>query len=97
MEDYSVRINATRAQIEYLKESILWQDILNELNFWAEGLKKEKESLPDKIVRDNLSTAASLVLYLSIEERRAAIKYFKRIPDVFLEMLEEKQDDSELE
>ena len=95
MEDYEVRINATRAQIEEFKESILWQDICRELDFWAEGIEQEKESLPEKIVKENLSSAASLVLYISADERKAAIKYFKRIPDVFLEILEEKSNGSE--
>lgn len=97
MEDYEVRINATKAQIEDFKESILWQDIKRELDFWAEGLNQEKESLPEKIVRENLSSAAALTHYISIDERKAAIKYFKRIPDVFLEMLEDKKNDSKLE
>jgi len=97
MEDYEVRINATKAQIEDLKSSILWQDIQRELDFWAEGLAHEKESLPEKIVKENLSSAASLILYVSVDERKAAINYFKRILDVFLDMLEEKKDDSERE
>ena len=97
MEDYEVRLNATKSQIEDFKSSILWQDIQRELDFWAEGLGHEKESLPEKIVKENLSSAASLILYVSIDERKAAINYFKRILDVFLDMLEEKKDDSERE
>ena len=97
MDDYEVRVNATRAQIERFKESILWNDIQKELDFWAEGLDREKESLPGKIVSDNLSSAAAIVLYVSVDERKAAIKYFKGILDVFLGLLEEKQDDSERE
>ena len=93
-EDYDVRVYATKTQIEEFKDSVLWQDICRELDFWAEGLIHEKESLPEKIVRENLSTAASLILYASTDERKAAIKYFKRIPDVFLEILEAKKDDS---
>ena len=97
MDELEVRINATKAQIEGFEESILWQDIKNELSFWAEGLDHERESLPEKIVKDNLTSAAALTHYISIDERRAAIKYFKRIPDVFLELLEEKINDSERE
>ena len=97
MNDYEVRVNATRAQIEDFKESILWQDIQRELDFWAKGLEFEKEALPDKIVRENLTSAASLILYVSIDERKAAIKYFKSILDVFLGILEEGKDDSERE
>lgn len=95
MEDkYDVTVNATIAQIEEFKESILWQDICRELDFWAEGLEREKESLTDKIVDNNLSTAAALTLYISIDERKSAVRYFKRIPEVFLQILEEKKDDT---
>lgn len=97
MDGYQVRVNATRIQIEHFKESILWQDIKNELDFWAEGLDKERESLPDRIVRDNLSSAAAIVHYVSIDERKSAIKYFKGILDVFLDILEERKNDSERE
>ena len=37
MEDYEVQVNATKNQIEEFKESVLWQDIKRELDFWVEG------------------------------------------------------------
>lgn len=92
--NYEVEINATKNQVEDFKESVLWQDICRELDFWAEGLEVENELLPDEIVKKNLSTAAALTLFISIEERKAAVKYFKQIPEVFLQILEEKANDS---
>lgn len=95
MEDeYGIKINATKGQVEDFKESILWQDICCELDFWVEGFDKEEESIVDKVANENLSTAAALTLLGSIDGRKKAVAYFKRILDVFLNILEEKEDDT---
>lgn len=96
-EDYKVKVNATRGQIEEFKNSILWQDICQECDFWAEGFDIEEGSVVDRIAAENLSTAAALTLVGSIDGRKKAVAYFKNILDVFLNVLEEKEDDSEPE
>jgi hypothetical protein len=96
-ENYSIEVNATKGQIEDFKESVLWQDICRELNFWAEGFKGEEDSIVDRIASDNLSTPATLTLLGSIDGRKKAVTYFKQILDVFLNVLEEKENDSERE
>ena len=96
-EDYKVKVNATRGQIEEFKNSILWQDICQECDFWAEGFDREEKSVVDRIAAENLSTAATLTLIGSIDGRKKAVAYFKNILDVFLNVLEEKEDDSEPE
>lgn len=93
-EDYGIEVNATKGQIEDLKSSIIWQDICHELDFWVEGFDKEKESIVDRIALENLSTPATLTLLGSIDGRKKAVVYFKNILDVFLNVLEEKKDDS---
>ncbi len=94
MSEYEVRVNATRAQIERLKESLVWKDICNELDFWAEGFNSEEDSIVDRIATENLSTPATLTLLGSIDGRKKAVQYFKNILDVFITILEEKENDS---
>ena len=96
-EDYSITINATRGQIEDLKNSIIWQDICRELDFWAEGFNNEEDSIVDRIASENLSTPATLTLLGSIDGRKKAVTYLKNILDVFLDVLREKENDSERE
>ena len=93
-DNYAVEINATIHQIEEFKNSILWSDICRELDFWAEGFNQEDISVVDKIATENLSTAAALTLIGSIDGRKKAVAYFKQILDVFLNILEEKEDDT---
>lgn len=87
-EDYSIKVNATKSQVEDFKSSILWQDICRELDFWAEGFNNEQDSIVDRIASENLSTPATLTLLGSIDGRKKAVSYFKNILDIFLEILE---------
>ena len=96
-ENYSIEVNATKGQIESFKGSVLWQDICRELDFWADGFKGEEESIVDRIASENLSTPATLTLLGSIDGRKKAVTYFKQILDVFLNVLEEKENDSKRE
>ena len=96
-EDYSITINATKGQIEDLKNSIIWQDICRELDFWIEGFNNEENSIVDRIASENLSTPATLTLLGSIDGRKKAVTYLKNILDVFLDVLREKENDSERE
>lgn len=96
-EDQGIAVNATRGQIEEFKESILWQDICRELDFWSEGFAREQDAIIDNAVSDNPSTATVLLHYGSINGRKKAVAYFKQILDVFLDVLESKKDDTELD
>jgi len=96
-DNYAVEINATIHQIEEFKNSILWSDICRELDFWAEGFNQEDISVVDKIATENLSTAAALTLLGSIDGRKKAVLYMQGILDVFLNILEEKKDDTRLD
>ena len=89
-----VTINATGDQIKEFKESILWQDITRELNFWAEGFDKEQDAIVDNAATENPSTAAVLLHYGDINGRKKAVAYFGGILDVFLDILEAKKDDT---
>ena len=89
-----ITVNATRHQVEKFKKSILWQDIVRELNFWAEGFEKEQDAIVDNAESQNPSTAAVLLHYGDINGRKKATAYFIGILDVFLDVLEVKKDDT---
>lgn len=91
-EEYSIQVSATKSQIEKFKSSILWQDICRELDFWTEGFNVEQNSIVDRVASENLSTPATLTLIGSIDGRKKAVAYFKNILDVFLEILESKEE-----
>ena len=94
MSEYDIDINATKAQIENLKESLIWKDICRELDFWVEGFNSEENSIVDRIAAENLSTPATLTLLGSIDGRKKAVLYFKSILDIFLTIIEERENDS---
>lgn len=96
-EQTGIIVNATKGQIEDFKESILWQDIQRELDFWAEGFAKEQDAIVDNAASENPSTAAVLLHLGDINGRKKAVAYFKQILDVFLDVLEDKKDDSKRE
>ena len=87
-------VNSTKAQIRRFKKSVLWADIQRELNFWAEGFAMERDAIVDNAASDNPSTAAVLLHYGDINGRKKAVAYFKQILDVFIDVLEEKKDDT---
>lgn len=93
-EKGGVVVNATKVQIEEFKDSILWSDITRELNFWAEGFDREKDSIVDDAAENNPSTAAVLLHLGDINGRKKAVKYFEQILDVFLDVLEANKDDN---
>jgi hypothetical protein len=89
-------INATKDQIEELKSSILWSDIVNELNNWKEGFNAEMMSIVDDSVDEKTSTASVLLHMGDINGRQKAVDYMIGILDVFLSILETKETKEEL-
>ena len=87
-------VNATKAQIKRFKKSILWNDICKELDFWSEGFAVEQDAIVDNAKSDNPSTASVLLHYGDINGRRKTVQYIKQILDVFIDVLEEKKDDT---
>ena len=93
-EESEIIINSTKAQIEDFKNSVLWQDIKRELKFWAEGFDKEMKSIVDDAESNNPSTAAVLLHMGDINGRLKAVEYMLNILDVFLDILEAKENGS---
>lgn len=90
-----VQVNATKDQIEDLKSSVLWSDIVNELEEWKNGFVLEQSAIVDNAVEDNLSTASVLLHMGDLNGRAKAVNYVLSIPDVFLSILEDKKNATE--
>ncbi len=84
-----IKIYSTRDQINEFKESLLWKDIVRELNAWKEGFNREMLSIVDNAADSNPSTASVLLHMGDLNGRQKAVDYMLTIPDVFLSILEE--------
>lgn len=93
-QEYGIQVNSTKAQIEEFKNSILWQDFVRELRFWSEGFNNEMKTIVDDAESSNPSTAAVLLHMGDLNGRIKAVEYVLNLPDVFLDILEAKKDDT---
>ena len=94
MDDRGVVVNATRDQIEDFIDSLLWDDMKNELESWKEGFDAEMRSIVGEAEDTNPSTASVLLHMGDLSGRSNAIDYLLSIPNVFLQILEEQKDDT---
>jgi hypothetical protein len=92
-----VRVNATKDQINELKESVLWLDIVNELIMWKQGFNDEMMTIVDDSRDLNSSTAAVLLHMGDLNGRQKAVDYLLSLPDVFLQILEDKKQPTDKE
>jgi predicted TIM-barrel fold metal-dependent hydrolase len=86
-----INIRATKDQLIELKESILWADITAELEVWKQGFNDEMMSIVDGAADANPSTAAVLLHMGDLNGRQKAVDYLLSLPDVFLQILEDKK------
>jgi len=93
MNNLSVR--ATKQQILDFKESILWKDIVNELNMWKESFNAEMLSIVDESASDNPSTATVLLHLGDLNGRQKAVDYVLGILDIFLSIIESKEQEND--
>lgn len=84
-------INSTKAKLEEFKTSIIWSDIVNELNSWKTGFEQEMQSIVDEAAENNPSTASVLLHLGDLNGRIKAVNYMLSIPDVFLTILADKK------
>ena len=88
-DEQEVTVNATKDQIEEFKASILWKDIKRELEMWKDGCKDEY----GQTVGDSITSGANILTHLGdIHGREMSIDYFLSILDVFLAVLEDKNE-----
>ena len=91
MEEITVR--ATRDQLEEFKQSILWADIVRELESWKEGFNREMLTIVDDAEGSNPSTASVLLHMGDLNGRQKAVDYFLSLPDVFISLLQDKKEE----
>jgi hypothetical protein len=87
-----IELRTTKSEIESFKESILWADIVRELESWRTGFELERGSIVDDAAESNPSTASVLLHLGDLNGRIKAVDYMMSILDVFMSLLEVKED-----
>ena len=92
-------INSSKGEIEKFKDSLVWLDIKDELADLAKRAELEYDLVGEPHVDDSghmivPNTSETLIHLGEIKGRRKAVSYFLNIPDIFLQILEDKKDDS---
>ena len=86
----TIQVKSTKQQLEDFKESLVWADIVTELDSWAHGFNIELNGIVDDAARNNPSTANVLLHMGDLNGRQRAIEYFKALPDVLLQILNDR-------
>ena len=85
-----IEIKSTKSQLEDFKESIIWYDLVKELEAWKKGFETELKSIVDDAASSNPSTASVLLHLGDLNGRIKAVDYLVSLPDVFISLLEDK-------
>ena len=88
-----VTINATKDQVNDLKGSILWSDIVNELSKWKLAAQDEYSQVIGNVISGESGIENSDMHLGSLYGREMTIDYLLSIPDIFLQILEDKEDE----
>jgi len=86
-------------QIEEFKSSMLWSDFKDELIQLATNAQLEYDLVGESHVDDQgfkiVPNQSETLIHLGdIKGRRKAVQYFLSIPDILIQILEDKQDDN---
>ena len=92
MDGMEVEVNATKLQLEGFKESILWQDIKRELVKWRSGAQQEYSRVIGDVIEGDSGIENSDMHLGSLYGRERTIDFMLSLPDMFLEILKEKED-----
>ena len=95
--DREIIIFSTKSQIEKVKDSLFWKDVERELSAWKKGFEIERNNVVPDAAEANHTTANVLMHLGSIDGRIKAIDYLLSLPDIFLSILEDKENDSKRE
>ena len=92
MEDQEMVVRATKSQIEDIKESLFWKDVIQELEAWKKGFGIERNNIVDNCAKENHTTATVLLHMGDINGRIKTVNYLLSLPDIFLSLLEEQKE-----
>ena len=89
-------LRSTKSQVEDFKESMLWLDIVDELNRLNEAAQAEYDIVGETHTNDGgyqvIPNSSETLIHLGdIKGRRKAVSYFLSILDIFLQILEDKE------
>ena len=92
-------IRSTKAQLEEFKKSFIWQDIVDELTNMSKLAMLEYDVVGEAVIDDEgfkktPSTGETLIHLGDIKGRRKAVNYFLSIPDILINILEDKKHDT---
>ena len=92
-------VRSTKMQIEEFKSSMLWSDFKDELIQLATNAQLEYDLVGESHVDDQgfkiVPNQSETLIHLGdIKGRRKAVQYFLSIPDILIQILEDKQDDN---
>ena len=95
-------IRSTKSEVEEFKESSIWADICDELSDLLHRSSVEYDLVGEPHIDDSgqkivPNTSETLIHLGDIKGRRKAANYFMSLPEIFLQILEEKKDDTGLE
>ena len=95
-------IRSSKSEIEEFKYSFVWLDIKDELNALVKRLEIEYDLLGEPHTDDSgnyvtPNTAKVLIDLGHLKGRKRSVSYFLNIPDILLQILEDKKDDSKHE
>jgi len=91
-------IRCSKSEVGEFKDSFVWLDIVDELNDLAKRAELEYDLVGEPHVDDSghmivPNTSETLIHLGEIKGRRKAVSYFLNIPDILLQILEDKKDD----
>lgn len=86
----TIQINSTKDQLEEFRQSIIWNDFVRELESWKQGFTLELLSITDDAATTNPSTASLLLHIGDLNGRQKAVDYVLGLPDLFIQILEDK-------
>ena len=92
-------IRSTKSEVEEFEESLLWADIKEELDDLANRAKVEYDLVGEPHIDDSghmivPNTSETLIHLGEIKGRRKAVAYFLNIPNILLQILEDKKNDT---
>lgn len=87
-----MELYSTKGDIEKAINSMFWKDVKRELRIWKKGFAIEQDNIVNDAETENPSTASVLLHMGDLNGRKKAIDYLLGLPDIFLQLLEEKED-----
>ena len=95
-------VRSTKSEVEEFKESTIWLDICDELNDLSKRSAVEYDLVGEPHINDSgqliVPNSSETLIHLGdIKGRRKATDYFLNLPDIILQILEEKKDDTKYE